>query len=129
MAVRLKNSDPDFEAQFKTLLTAKRENATDINDAVTDIITEVRNKGDEALIELTARFDHLDLRETGLAITKGELDAAMNEVDKTTMQALELAATRINDHHEKQKPENQRYQDEVGVEIGYRWGPVSAAGL
>lgn len=129
MAVRLKNSDPDFEAQFNTLLTAKRESATDINDAVTDIITKVRNNGDEALIELTSRFDHLDLSETGLAITKNELDAAVNEVDKTTMQALELAATRITDHHEKQKPENQRYQDEVGVEIGYRWGPVTAAGL
>ncbi len=129
MATRLKNTDPDFETAFKALLSAKRESAADVNSAVTAIIDAVRDNGDDALYDLTNRFDHLDLSEKGLAITSDEIDAAIGQVDEKTMDALKLAATRIEDHHKKQTPEDQRYSDELGVEIGYRWSPVSAAGL
>jgi len=129
MALRLTNSDKDFEHNFTSLLTAKRESAADVNTAVSAIIHQVRQKGDEAIIELTKKFDKLDLSKQGLAISKQEIEAATSQVDPQLLKALELAATRITDHHEKQKPENQRYTDEVGVELGYRWGPVSAAGL
>lgn len=129
MATRLKNTDPDFEAAFTALLNAKRESAADVNSAVATIIEAVQDGGDQALIELTNRFDHLDLAEKGLAISKEEIDAAIEEVAPETMEALKLAATRIEDHHKKQTPDDQRYTDELGVEIGYRWSPVSAAGL
>jgi histidinol dehydrogenase len=129
MAMRLNNRDADFEEKFATLLNAKRESAADVNSAVAAIIDTVRNQGDQALYDYTQRFDNLDLSETGLAITKDEINAAEKNIDNETMDALKLAAMRIRTHHEKQRPEDQRYQDELGVEIGYRWGPVSAAGL
>ena len=129
MAVRLKNTDPDFTDRFNTLLTAKRESAADVNAAVANIIEQVRSGGDDAIIQLTNQFDHLDLSQTGISFSQTEIDTAVNEVESTTMQALELAAQRITDHHEKQRPENQRYTDELGVELGYRWSPVTAAGL
>lgn len=129
MAVRLNNQDTDFETAFQDLLTAKRESAADVNSAVNTIIKDVRELGDEALYDYTNRFDHLDLREKGLAISAEEIDQAIEGIDEKTVDALKLAATRIEDHHKKQKPENQRYTDELGVELGYRWSAVSAAGL
>lgn len=129
MVARLNNQDTEFEQQFQTLLNAKRESAADVNEAVSEIIKNVRSNGDEALYELTERFDKQDLRASGLAITNEEIEAAIKDVAPETMKALELAAERIESHHKKQKPDNQRYTDELGVELGYRWGPVSAAGL
>lgn len=129
MVARLNNKDSEFEQQFQTLLSAKRESAADVNEAVGVIINQVRKNGDQAIFEFTERFDNQDLRTSGLAISSDEIDAAITQVDKETMDALELAANRIESHHLKQKPENQRYTDELGVELGYRWGPVTAAGL
>lgn len=129
MVARLNNKDSEFEQQFQTLLSAKRESAADVNEAVGIIINQVRKNGDQAIFEFTERFDNQDLRTSGLAISSDEIDAAITQVDKETMDALELAANRIESHHLKQKPENQRYTDELGVELGYRWGPVTAAGL
>ena len=129
MVARLNNQDTEFEQQFQTLLNAKRESAADVNEAVSEIIKNVRSNGDKALFELTERFDKQDLRTSGLAITREEIIEAIKNVAPETMQALELAAERIESHHKKQKPDNQRYTDELGVELGYRWGPVTAAGL
>ncbi|GAA6211349.1 histidinol dehydrogenase [Hyphomicrobiales bacterium 4NK60-0047b] len=129
MVARLNNQNTEFEQQFQTLLNAKRESAADVNEAVSDIIKNVRSNGDNALYELTERFDKQDLRTSGLAITSEEIEEAIKNVAPETMQALELAAERIESHHKKQKPDNQRYTDELGVELGYRWSPVSAAGL
>jgi len=129
MVARLNNQDTEFEKQFQTLLNAKRESAADVNEAVGDIIKNVRSNGDKALFELTERFDKQDLRTSGLAITSEEIEAAIKNVAPETMKALELAAERIESHHKKQQPENQRYTDELGVELGYRWSAVSAAGL
>ncbi|MBO6550095.1 MAG: histidinol dehydrogenase [Rhizobiales bacterium] len=129
MVARLNNQDSEFEQQFQTLLNAKRESAADVNDAVSEIIKNVRINGNDALYEFTERFDNQDLKTSGLAITDDEIDEAIKNVPAETMQALELAATRIESHHKKQQPENQRYTDEIGVELGYRWSPVTAAGL
>lgn len=129
MAMRLNNRDADFEEKFSALLAAKRESAADVNSAVASIIETVRSGGDQALIDYTNRFDHLDLSESGLAISKAEISAALEAVDPATLDALNLAAERIRAHHEKQRPDDQRYTDEIGVELGYRWSAVSAAGL
>ena len=129
MVARLNNQDSEFDTKFQALLSAKRESAADVNQAVSEIINNVRTNGDAALYELTARYDHLDLKDKGLAITNDEIDLAIKNVPTETMQALELAAARIESHHQKQKPDDQRYTDELGIELGYRWSPVSAAGL
>ena len=117
MAARLNNQDSEFETEFQALLSAKRESAADVNLAVSQIIENVRSQGDTALYDLTKRFDHLDLSEKGLAITSDEVEAALKDVPAETMAALELAAERIESHHKKQKPDDQRYTDDLGVEL------------
>ncbi len=128
--VRLLDSRaPDFEERFTGLLAEKREAASDVNDAVAAIIARVREEGDAALIDLTAKFDRLDLREAGIAIEPAEIAAARGQVDAETLAALELAHARILDHHRRQLPKDDRYTDASGVDIGQRWTPVASAGL
>jgi histidinol dehydrogenase len=129
MAAWLKTADPDFEDRFKLLLGLKREQAADVNAAVAAIIARVRAEGDAALIELTRQFDDLDLGKVGLMVTAAEIEAAHEDVDKTTREALELAHDRILEHHKRQLPKNDLYRDRLGVELGTRWTPVSSAGL
>lgn len=129
MAVWLKTADPDFEDRFSALLAQKREQAADVNDAVASIIGRVRAEGDRALIELTRKFDGLDLREAGLRVSEAEIAGARAKVDKNTLAALTLAHERILDHHRRQVPKDDIYKDALGVELGTRWTPVASAGL
>jgi len=129
MAQILKSSASDFEAAFKALLSAKRETTTDVRDVVTDILRDVLERGDDALYDLTTKFDRFDVREKGLAITNAEVEAACAQVDAETMAALEVAANRIRAFHEKQIPTDLDYTDDVGVRLGQTWKAVEAAGL
>ncbi|SDD40516.1 histidinol dehydrogenase [Kordiimonas lacus] len=129
MAQILKSSAADFEAAFKDLLSAKRETTTDVRDVVTDILRDVQDRGDDALYDLTTKFDRFDARTKGLAITDVEVEAACAQVDAETMAALEVAAARIRAFHAKQIPDDLDYTDDVGVRLGQTWQAVEAAGL
>jgi len=129
MALMLDTRDSNFEERFRDLLGMKRESAADVNDAVAKIIARVRAEGDAALVDLTKTFDHLDLSETGIAVSAEEIEAARAQVDAETLDALKLAHARILDHHRRQVPQSETYTDENGVELGQRWTPVASAGL
>ncbi|PKQ08784.1 MAG: histidinol dehydrogenase [Alphaproteobacteria bacterium HGW-Alphaproteobacteria-12] len=130
MPTRLNAKDATFEKDFATLLTGKREASVDVNDAVAAIIADVRARGDEALVELTRRFDRLDgLTAETLAIPQRDIDTAMDACDPKTLDALKTAATRIEAYHERQRPADARFTDAQGVELGHRWTPVGAVGL
>ncbi|MEL0438268.1 histidinol dehydrogenase [Phycobacter sp. K97] len=129
MPVFLDTSDADFEAAFAALLSAKREDSPDVDAVVADIIADVRARGDAALIELTARFDRLELNADKLAISEAEVDAAIAGVPAEERKALELAAERIRAYHERQMPEDAQWTDAAGATLGWRWSAVSAAGL
>ncbi len=121
--------DTDFASRFAALQQMKREQSVDVNEAVAAIIDDVRARGDAALIELTAKYDRQTLSADSLRIGDDEIDAAMRACAPETKAALELAAQRIGDFHARQKPEDARFTDAAGVEMGHRWTPVDAAGL
>ena len=125
----LSTADADFEARFQELLGAKREDSPDVDAVVAEIIADVRARGDAALIELTARFDRLDLSADRLRFSDSEIEQAVAEVSEEDRAALDLAARRIRAYHERQIPEDARWTDDVGAELGWRWTAVSAAGL
>ncbi|MEP5631568.1 MAG: histidinol dehydrogenase [Tateyamaria sp.] len=125
----LDHSDADFEARFAALLDAKREDSPDVDAVVADIIADVRARGDAAVIELTERFDRIALTPETLRITSAEVDAAIAQVSAEDRAGLELAATRIGDYHARQMPDDARWTDDAGATLGWRWTPVSAAGL
>jgi len=129
MAARLTTSDPGFEDQFARFLGTKRENAADVGRAVAAIIEDVRTRGDAALVEFTRRFDRHSLEPAALRIDPACVAQAAGKCDARTIEALEFAHARIRAHHERHRPEDEFYRDGLGVELGHRWTPVSAAGL
>jgi len=129
MTFFLTTSDPGFEAAFATLLSMKREEAEDVDQAVAKIIADVRNRGDAALLDLTARFDRMNLTIDRLAFTQEEIASEIAKVSAEDRAALELAAERIRAYHERQRPEDASWTDASGATLGWRWTPVSAAGL
>ena len=129
MPIRLDSAEPDFEQRFSDLLSAKREASQDVNDAVAAIIADVRARGDEAVVELTNKFDRTHFTTADLAISAEEIDRAAARVTDEVRQALQTAHDRIRAHHEKQKPADHIYQDELGVTLGTRWTPVDAVGI
>ena len=125
----LDTTDPDFAARFDALLGAKREDAPDVDETVAAIIADVRARGDAAVLELTAKFDRLELTPETLAFSPEEIEAECARVSPEDRAALELAAQRIRAYHVRQMPEDQSWTDPDGATLGWRWTPVSAAGL
>lgn len=125
----LTTADADFEPRLTAILSMKREDSPDVDATVAAIIADVRARGDAALTELTARFDRLDLTPGTLAFSAAEIDAACASVTAEDRAALELAADRIRAYHARQMPEDARWTDATGATLGWRWTPVSAAGL
>ena len=129
MPTFLNTRDADFDARFAALLGQKREDSPDVDAAVAAIIADVRARGDRAVLELTARFDRLELTAAGMAFSEAEIDAEIAKVAAEDRAALELAAERIRDYHARQVPEDALWVEPTGATLGWRWTPVSAAGL
>lgn len=129
MAIRLDDRAPDFEARFSAFLTTKREVSADVDAAVADIIADMRARGDDALHDWTEKLDRFDSRARGLRVSEAEIDAAVAAVKPEVMDALKLARDRIESHHARQKPRNDRYTDAIGVELGSIWTAIEAVGL
>jgi histidinol dehydrogenase len=127
MPLFLSTLDADFETSFAALLGMKREEAEDVDQAVAAIIADVRARGDAAVRELTARYDRLELDD--LAFSAAEIAAEVAKVAPEDRAALELAAERIRAYHLRQMPQDAAWTDEAGATLGWRWTPVSAAGL
>jgi histidinol dehydrogenase len=125
----LRSSDPGFAGQFKALVESRRDQPAELQDAVRAIIGAVRERGDAALIEYTARFDKADLGKTGLRIPPEELKSAYEGLAPALQAALALACERIEKHHRRQLPQDERYVDAIGAELGHRWTPLDSVGL
>src|SRR5690348_8290932 len=124
MPIRLDTRDADFAKRFSAFLGAKREAAQDVEAAVKAIIAAVVERGDEALIELSQKFDRIDLGRAGLRVGKAEIEAAAAACDRAALDALTLARERIEVYHRRQIPRDERFADALGVELGYRWSAI-----
>jgi len=129
VAIWLEQKAADFEAKFKAFLTTKREVSADVNAVVHDIIKDVQTRGDAALADYSLRFDKVDLNAVGLQVTEAEIDAAIAVTDAKVLDALKLAAERIEKHHARQMPKDDIYEDALGVGLGSRWTAIEAVGL
>ena len=129
MAIWLEQASADFEQRFAAFLTTKREVSEDVNAAVRAIIDDVRARGDAALAEYSLRFDGLDFSVTPMRVSEADIDAAFARVDPEVIDALRLAAARIEKHHSRQMPKDDIYEDDIGVGLGSRWTAIEAVGL
>lgn len=125
----LRQSADNFETEFKAFLGSKREVSQSVDDSVRAIIHKVREDGDKALIDYSAKFDRVDLSSVGIQVTEQEIEEAISKVEPETLEALQLAHDRISLYHKKQLPQNESFTDPLGVELGWRWTAVQSVGL
>ena len=129
MPIRLDAQSPDFAQRFRAFLDTKREAAADVEATVRTIIADVVARGDQALVELTNKFDRVSIDAKSLRVTAAEMDAAHAACDRRALDALNLAKQRIEVYHKRQVPSNDRFTDALGVELGHRWTAIEAVGL
>src|SRR5713226_2608014 len=129
MPIRLDCRARDFAERFRALLAAKREASPDVEAVVRAIIADVAARGDRALVELTLKFDRVDLDRVGIKVTAEEIETAYAACDRRALDALALARDRIEACHIRQKPVDDRFTDALGVELGSRWTAIEAVGL
>lgn len=129
MARRLNAADASFAADFDSLLHAKREEEEDVAQVVRGIIADVRKRGDQALVELTNKFDRAGITAETLKLSAADSEKALAVVTKDQIAAIETAARRIEAYHQRQVPGDERFTDETGALLGWRWTSVDSVGL
>ncbi len=129
MVTRLSSRADSFAEDFAQLLAMKREVSEEVDHVVRDIIADVRQRGDTALVDYTQRFDRLQIEAGQLRVTRADIEAAIKQCEPETLSALSLAHARIKSHHARQLPQDDRYRDSIGVELGHRWTAIEAVGL
>ncbi|MBB3175154.1 histidinol dehydrogenase [Endobacter medicaginis] len=125
----LDSSTPDFAAGFEAVLATANLSTESVREPVAAILADIRARGDAALCDYTARFDRLDLVPASLRIDAATIDAAIEEVAPALLDALDLAATRIETFHRAQLPADLELDDPAGLRLGMRWTPLDAVGL
>ena len=128
---RLYARKPDFERRFARIVNDRRESDDEVARDVREIVEAVRQSGDDALADLTMRFDkhRLTADDASWSISPDQCRTAYDSLDAEVKAALHLAADRIRAYHEAQLPENRDYTDDAGVRLGAKWRAVEAAGI
>lgn len=122
--------DPGFAQKFDAILSRGEESGREVEQTVLDIIAAVRKRGDEAVLELTRRFDRLEaasLQE--LEVTPAEIEAAFAAVAPDEVAALKLAVERVARFHEKQKQQTWISTEEPDIMLGQKVTPLSRVGI
>jgi len=126
---RLHVADSRFTADFDALVSGRTAEEMSVAAPVADILSRVRQEGDAAVCELTNRFDRTDITPDTLRITAAEIDAACAQVEPELLEALDLAASRIEAFHAAQMPLDLEFTDAQGLRLGMRWTALDAVGL
>ena len=129
MTTRLATTDADCSKKLEDLLNSRNQQVGDVGPVVHDIIVDVCNRGDAALIDYTKKFDRLTLTASGIRFSDAEIDEAHRNCEEKVKAALALAADRIRAYHTKQKPENHSYVDDAGVTLGWQYAPLPSVGI
>ncbi|MDD9891325.1 MAG: histidinol dehydrogenase [Gammaproteobacteria bacterium] len=127
---RLSTSDADFQQQLNKLLQREMLIADDITSAVSSILLDVKQRGDEAVIDYTNKFDGFNAQSIeDLVISAEQLNEALERLPASQRRALTHAAERIRTYHEKQKQGSWQYEEADGSVYGQKVSPLEKAGV
>ena len=116
-----------FEEMDLKELTKPRGSHHDVSSAVTEIIRNVRTRGDEALREYTARFDGVELQD--FSVSEEEWEQGLRLVEPRFLDVLETAAARIRRYHMQQRRQNYIITEENGSAMGKVFRPIEKVGM
>ncbi len=130
---RLSTADPEFEARFKALQHWSADTDAAIEQRVADILGDVQQRGDAAVLEYTARFDGLNASSVAeLELSQADFKAAFDSIPEAQRKALHDAERRVRSYHEAQKKacgESWSYRDEDGSLLGQKVTPLDRVGI
>lgn len=126
---RLDTLSASFEKDLANLLADRSSDERSVAEPVRAILADVRQRGDEALCDYTARFDRLTLPAEKLRISAEEIATQADLVPSDLMDALKTAARRIEAFHAAQMPKDLDFTDDEGIRLGMRWTALDAVGL
>ena len=127
---RLKSSQADFDQQLDAMLAWESVSDKAVNERVDDIIAQVRARGDEAVVELTNRFDRTSVSEISqLEMSKARLQQALEAISPEQRNALEVAADRVRSYHERQLSHSWQYEEADGTLLGQKVTPMDRVGI
>ncbi|WP_224959741.1 histidinol dehydrogenase [Geomonas subterranea] len=121
--------ETDFQAKFDAIVERGEESGREVEEVVLGIISDVRRRGDEALLEYTRRFDRVECDAAGLEITEEEFAKAFAQVDGKDLAALKLAVERVARYHEKQKQQTWLSTEEADIMLGQKVTPLAKVGI
>ncbi len=127
---RLNAADADFARHLDHLLSWESVSDDGVNERVLEIIKAVRERGDAAVVELTQRFDALEVASMAdLILARARLEQALERITPAQREALEIAAERVRSYHERQKQDSWTYTEADGTVLGQKVTPLDRAGL
>ena len=127
---RLNSSAADFWRELERLLAWEEQSDETVNNTVRDILRDVRERGDAALLDYTLRFDRLHATSVAeLEIPTARLRQALQNLPAAQRTALETAATRIRAYHIHQKSESWSYTESDGTKLGQQITALDRVGL
>ena len=130
---RLSTAAADFEEQFRRVLHWSEATDAAIEQRVGEILADVQQRGDAAVLDYTQRFDHLDAASMAeLELKRTDLEAALDAITPAQRRALEAAAARVRSYHERQLDACARswsYRDADGTLLGQKVTPLDRVGI
>ncbi len=125
----LKSETPEFRKFLAAILARRGGDGAGIDRTVSKIIADVRERGDRALIDLTAKFDRVKLTPATIRVTPAERQSALKRIAAEDRSALELAARRIVDFHRRTMEKSFIYRDNCGMRLGQMVQPMRRVGI
>lgn len=127
---RLSTVDPAFHQRLDALLDWEGVSDKAVQTRVEEILADVKQRGDAAVIETTNRFDRMDVQHIDqLRVSAKQLKAAFDGLPDQQRDALAVAAERIKRYHERQKPSSWQYEEADGTVLGQKVTPLDRAGI
>jgi len=127
---RLDSATADFQTRLQERLAWNETEDIEVHKRVVDIITDVRQNGDKAVIEYSNRFDHCQFKKASdLELSKEILKQAWDDLSAEKADALQIAANRIRAYAEEQKMQSWQYTEDDGTILGQKITPLDKAGL
>ncbi|PKO90951.1 MAG: histidinol dehydrogenase [Betaproteobacteria bacterium HGW-Betaproteobacteria-1] len=127
---RYSTTDQDFEQALKALLAFDTAQDDSVDAVVADILRDVKQRGDHAVLEYTRKFDRLDVADmNALELSQAELQQALDSLPAEQRQALQEAADRVRIYHEKQLMSSWSYTEEDGTLLGQQVTSLDRVGL
>ena len=114
---------------LEKLILKRRVRKNTVDERVSKIVKNVKERGDEALIEYTKKFDKVKINANELRVSESEISAAFNELDSTLIKSLKVAMDNVTRFYKEQIPKNVRLKESSGKVLMSRYVPLERVGV